>query len=148
MRTRSRRSPPSAASSPVSIVAHAVIRLAALQPHHSVQYQLNGDSKTVAISVDQSEFTRGRGTIRAAELGLAACSTDKAMSGVGPQAMIYFAVAGGSLALALSLLYARYVRQDPQAVRSRGGFTLFALCMLLFALGAAAAGLVSVQAGR
>ena len=67
---------------------------------------------------------------------------------MGPQTMIYFAVAGGSLALALSLLYARYVRQDPQAVRSRGGYTLFALCMLLFALGAAAAGLVSVEAGR
>jgi hypothetical protein len=57
-------------------------------------------------------------------------------------------VAGGSLALALSLLHARYVRHDPQAVRSRGGFTLFAVCLLLFALGAAAAGLVSARAGR
>ena len=45
-------------------------------------------------------------------------------TGVGPQPLIYFGVAGGSLALALSLLYARYVRHDPQAVRSRGGFTL------------------------
>ena len=67
---------------------------------------------------------------------------------MGPQAMIYFGVAGGSLALALSLLYARYVRRDPRAIRSGGGFTLFAVCMLLFAIGAAAAGLVSVQAGR
>lgn len=106
------------------------------------------DSKTVAISVDQSGFTRGRGTIRPSELGPAAWATDRALSGVGLQAMIYFAVSGGSLALAVSLLYARYVRQDPQAVRSRGGYMLFALCMLLFALGAAAAGLVSVQAGR
>ena len=65
-----------------------------------------------------------------------------------PQAMIYFGVAGGSLALALSLLYARYVRRDPQAVRSGGGFTLFAFCMLLFAIGAAAAGLVSVGGRR
>jgi len=67
---------------------------------------------------------------------------------VGLQAMIYFGVAGGSLALALSLLYARYIRLDPRAVQSRGGFTLFAVCMLLFALGAIAAGLVSIQAGR
>lgn len=62
--------------------------------------------------------------------------------------MIYFAVAAGSLAMALSLLYARYVRRDPQAVRSGGGFTLFAICMLLFAIGAAAAGLVSAQGSR
>ena len=61
--------------------------------------------------------------------------------------MIYFGAAGGSLALALSLLYARYVRKDPQAVRSGGGFTLFAGCLLLFALGAAAAGFASVRAG-
>ncbi len=73
---------------------------------------------------------------------------DGVTTGVGPQALIYFGVAGGSLALALSLLYARYVRHDPQAVRSRGGFTLFAICMLLFAIGAAAAGLVSVQGSR
>jgi hypothetical protein len=62
--------------------------------------------------------------------------------------MIYFGVAGGALAVALSLLYARYVRRDPQAVRSGGGFTFFAICMLLFAVGSAAAGLVSWQAGR
>jgi hypothetical protein len=64
---------------------------------------------------------------------------------VDPQTLIYFGVAGGALALALSLLYARYVRKDPAAVRSRGGFTLFAIFMVLFAIGAAAAGLVSVQ---
>ena len=62
--------------------------------------------------------------------------------------MIYFAVAAGSLAMALSLLYARYVRRDPRAVRSGGGFTLFAVCMLLFAIGTAAAGLVSARSGR
>ena len=62
--------------------------------------------------------------------------------------MIYFGIAGGSLALALTLLHARYVRRDPQAVRSGGGFTFFAACMLLFALGATAAGFVSWQAGR
>jgi len=73
---------------------------------------------------------------------------DGVMSGVGPQALIYFGVAGGSLALALSLLYARYVRHDPQAIHSRGGFTLFAIFLLLFAVGAAAAGLASARVGR
>ena len=73
---------------------------------------------------------------------------DRVKTGVGPQALIYFGVAGGSLVLALSLLHARYVRRDPRAVRSRGGFTLFAVCLLLFAIGAAAAGLVSAQVGR
>ena len=67
---------------------------------------------------------------------------------VSPQALIYFGVAAGSLALAISLLYGRYVRQDPQAVRSRGGVTLFAVCLLLFALGAAAAGLIAARVGR
>jgi hypothetical protein len=62
--------------------------------------------------------------------------------------LIYFGIAGGSLALALSLLYARYVRRDPQAVRSGGGFTFFAGFMLLFAVGAAAAGVIAVRAGR
>lgn len=67
---------------------------------------------------------------------------------MGPQTLIYFGVAGGSLALAASLLYARYVRRDPQAVRSRGGFTFFAIFMVLFAVGAAFAGYASLQAGR
>jgi hypothetical protein len=62
--------------------------------------------------------------------------------------MIYFGAAGGSVALGLSLLYARYVRRDPQAVRSGGGFTMFAIFLLLFGLGAAVAGLISIQAGR
>ncbi len=69
-------------------------------------------------------------------------------TGVDTQTVIYFGVAGGSLALALSLLHARYVRKEPQAVRSGGGFTLFAAFLLLFALGAVAAGLVSARSGR
>jgi hypothetical protein len=67
---------------------------------------------------------------------------------LGPQTFIYFAVAVGSLALAISLLYARYVKQDQRAVQSGGGFTFFAAFMLLFAVGAAVAGYVSWQAGR
>ena len=67
---------------------------------------------------------------------------------MGLQALIYFGVAGGAVALATSLLYARYVSRDPQAVRSRGGFTFFALVLLLFGVGAAVAGVVAVRAGR
>ena len=67
---------------------------------------------------------------------------------MGAQAIIWFGIAGGATALALSLLYARFVRRDPQAVRSGGGFTLFALCLLLFGIGAVVAGYASVQAGR
>lgn len=63
------------------------------------------------------------------------------------QSLIYFGAAGGALALALSLLNARYVRKDAQAVRPGSGFTLFAVCLLLFALGAVAAGFVSARAG-
>jgi hypothetical protein len=67
---------------------------------------------------------------------------------LGPQTLIYFAIAAGSLALACSLLYARYVKHDQRALQSGGGFTFFAAFMLLFAVGAAAAGYVSWQAGR
>jgi hypothetical protein len=62
--------------------------------------------------------------------------------------LIWFGIAGGAVALAVSLLYSRYVRHDPQAVRSGGGFTLFAAFLLLFAMGALVAGLASLRAGR
>ncbi len=67
---------------------------------------------------------------------------------MGLQSMIYFVVAGGSLALAISLLYSRFVRRDQQAVRSGGAFAYFAAFMVLFAVGAALAGYVSLRAGR
>ena len=94
------------------------------------------------------DHRRRQGTIRFAETKLVTRRNNGVETGVDPQAMIYFGIAGGSLALALSLLYARYVRRDPQALRSGGGFTLFAVCMLLCAIGAAAAGLISVQGSR
>jgi hypothetical protein len=62
--------------------------------------------------------------------------------------MIWFGIAGGAVVYAVTLLWARYVRRSPHAVRSRGGFGLFALVMLLFAVGAAVAGVASLQAGR
>jgi hypothetical protein len=62
--------------------------------------------------------------------------------------LIYFGIAGGALALGVSLLYARFVRRDPRAVRSGGGFAFFAVFMFLFAVGAVAAGYASLRAGR
>lgn len=67
---------------------------------------------------------------------------------MGAQALIWFGVAGGAAAFAVSLLVDRYVRKAPRAVRSGGGFTLFAVFMLLFAVGAAAAGVAAVRADR
>jgi hypothetical protein len=67
---------------------------------------------------------------------------------LGAQALIWFGAAGGAGAFALSLLWTRFVRRDAQAVRSGGGYTLFALCMLLFAVGALVAGVASAGAGR
>jgi hypothetical protein len=67
---------------------------------------------------------------------------------VGPQALLWFGIAGGALILALSLLYSRFVRRDPQAIRSGGGFTLFAMFLLLFGIGALVAGLASARVGR
>ena len=67
---------------------------------------------------------------------------------MGAQALIWFGVAGGAAAFAVSLLVDRYVRKAPRAVRSGGGFTLFALVMILFALGAAVAGMAAVRADR
>jgi hypothetical protein len=67
---------------------------------------------------------------------------------LGVQALIWFGAAGGAGAFGLSLLWQRFVRQEPHAVRSGGAYTLFAVCMLLFALGALAAGFVSAGIGR
>ena len=62
---------------------------------------------------------------------------------MGAQSILWFGLGGGALVFALSLLRQRYVTKEQQAVRSRGGFTLFALLMLVFALGAIAAGFAS-----
>lgn len=67
---------------------------------------------------------------------------------MGGQALLWFGIAGGAAAFALSLLHARYVQKAPRAVQSRGAFTMFAILMLLFALGAAAAGVFAAQLGR
>jgi hypothetical protein len=72
----------------------------------------------------------------------------KAEVAVGGQAMLWFGIAGGAAALGLTLLYNRYVKRTPQAMRSGGSFTVFGLLMLLFAVGAAVAGAIAAQAGR
>ena len=67
---------------------------------------------------------------------------------MGAQAFIWFGVAGAAVAIGLSMLHARYVRRDAQAVRSGGGFTLFALFMFACAVGAIAAGIAAARVGR
>jgi hypothetical protein len=64
---------------------------------------------------------------------------------LGAQSLLWFGIAGGAAVFALSLLHARYVARQPRAVRSRGSYALFALLMIFFALGAAAAGVASLQ---
>lgn len=59
------------------------------------------------------------------------------------QAIVYFGVSGGTLLLALSLLRKRYIKQDHVAVTSGGGYTMFAILMMLFAVGAFLAGYFS-----
>lgn len=67
---------------------------------------------------------------------------------VGAQAMIWFVLAAGATVLGLSALFRRYVRREPHAVHSRGGFTLFAAVLFLFALFAVASGYVAMGNGR
>jgi hypothetical protein len=67
---------------------------------------------------------------------------------MGSQALLWFGIAGGAVIFAVSLLIDRYVRKSPRAIGSRGGFTLFAMFMMVFALGALAAGIASWRAGR
>lgn len=67
---------------------------------------------------------------------------------LGGQALLWFGIAGGAALFALSLLHARYVQKAPRAVQSRGAFTMFAVFMLIFAIGAAAAGIAAARLGR
>lgn len=67
---------------------------------------------------------------------------------MGEQAIIWFVLSAAGVLLVAWLLISRYVRKDQQAVRSGNGFFLYAGCVLLFSLGALAAGLFSAAAGR
>jgi hypothetical protein len=64
---------------------------------------------------------------------------------VSAQSLIWFGIAGGAATLGVSVLHSRYVRKETRAVRSGGGFTLFGGFMLLFALFAVVAGIVSTR---
>ncbi len=58
-------------------------------------------------------------------------------------ALVWFGIAGGAFAFAVSLLFQRYVRKAPQAMQSRGSFAMFAAIMVLFAIGAVVAGIAA-----
>jgi hypothetical protein len=57
--------------------------------------------------------------------------------------LLWFGIGGGAAVFSVSLIYQRYVRKTPQAMQSRGSFTMFAILMMLFAIGAIAAGVAS-----
>lgn len=59
-------------------------------------------------------------------------------------AIVWFGISGGALVFAISLLFQRYVKKTPHAVQSRGSFAMFAFIMVLFAIGAAVAGIASI----
>lgn len=61
------------------------------------------------------------------------------------QAALWFAIAAIAAFAGARLLIERYVLKKSTAVQSRGGSTLFAICMILFAFGAFAAGLISLS---
>jgi hypothetical protein len=58
-------------------------------------------------------------------------------------AIVWFGISGGALVFAITLLFQRYVKKTPHAVQSRGSFAMFAFIMVLFAIGAAVAGIAS-----
>ena len=63
---------------------------------------------------------------------------------MGAQSILWFAISVVALLSGLRLLVRRYVLKSRQAVQSRGSYTLFAVFMLLFAIGAFVAGLASL----
>jgi hypothetical protein len=67
---------------------------------------------------------------------------------LGEQAILWFGLAVVGVGVVAWLLFSRYVRKDQQAVRSGNGFFLYVACVILFSLGALAAGIFSAAAGR
>lgn len=67
---------------------------------------------------------------------------------MGTQAIVWFGIALGAAAVALSLLHARYVRKETRAVAAGGASPMFACFMLLFALFAVVAGVAAQRVGR
>ncbi len=63
--------------------------------------------------------------------------------GMDSTSIVWFGIGGGATLFALSLLYQRYVKKTAQAMQSRGSFTLFAILMTLFAIGAILAGVAA-----
>ncbi|CAN5496126.1 hypothetical protein BH24CHL4_BH24CHL4_25510 [soil metagenome] len=64
---------------------------------------------------------------------------------MGAQSILWFVIGVVALLSGLRLLFRRYLLKSPQAMQSRGSYTLFAVFMLIFAGGAFAAGLVSLD---
>ena len=59
------------------------------------------------------------------------------------QSIVWFAIAAGALFSALRVFNRRFIKKDRYAVGSGGGFTMFGVLMLLGAVAAFVAGLLT-----
>ena len=61
------------------------------------------------------------------------------------QAIVWFVIAAVAGGAALRLFFNQYISKKPSGLHSRGGATLFAICLVLCALGALAAGFITAS---
>ena len=61
------------------------------------------------------------------------------------QAIVWFVIAAVAGGAAVRLVFNQFIAKKPSALHSRGGTTLFAICLLMFALGALAAGFITAS---
>lgn len=61
------------------------------------------------------------------------------------QAIVWFLIAAAAGGAALRLFVNQYIMKKPNGLHSRGGVTLFAVCLLLFAIGALVAGFMTAS---
>ena len=61
------------------------------------------------------------------------------------QSIIWFVLGVVGFFSGLRLLFQRYVQRTPRALQARGSFTLFAVFMIIFGIGAMAAGFASLS---
>ena len=61
------------------------------------------------------------------------------------QAIVWFVIAAVAGGAAIRLVFNQFIAKKPSALHSSGGTTLFAICLLLFAVGAIVAGFMTAS---
>jgi cytosine/uracil/thiamine/allantoin permease len=61
------------------------------------------------------------------------------------QAIVWFVIAAVAGGAAIRLVFNQFIAKKPSALHSPGGTTLFAICLLLFAVGAIVAGFMTAS---